>query len=336
MSITVTATQSGGGAFDGMGLTVKVVNNAAATQNGATAANDSTITVPELSITPSATGSWVYGAAVNGAAGTGFTAAATTTFDLNAVDTTNNAAYGTCRSTGTTTGGTPVTIGGSGPTEGGGGLGVALAEILAAGTLAEDASSPASVSTDTALTITTAAFTPPAGSLLVAVVAANYSGSGVNVLTMSNSGTALTWVKLIQTTNFGGSAVFIARNGSAGVSGALSSALAAKSAALAGRETMSGHLSSALAAKSAALAGGETMSGHLAAALAAKSAALSGAETVSGHLAAALAADSLAAAGGPPGQNVTAELAAAMAPMAAGLRGPRRGRGSIFLFARGL
>lgn len=82
---------------------------------------------------------------------------------------------------------------------------------------------------------------------------------------------------------------------------------------------VSAALASALAAKAAAMSGAETLSGHLAAALAAKAVAAVGRETFSGHLAAALAVKSLAAAGGP-GISVSAELAAAMAPMAAELR----------------
>jgi hypothetical protein len=196
MSLTVTATQTGAsGTAPGIALTVKVLTGQASSPAGATA-DSVTATVPDLAITPSGTGSWVYGAVANLAASTAYTAAGTTTFSANVSDTTNGLAYGTFRSTSTTTSGTPVTVGGSAPAEGSGALAVALCEILKGTTLAEDSSSPAAVNTKTAATITTAAFTPPAGSLLVAMVASDGSGDGTHSMTMAVADSSgLTWTQ---------------------------------------------------------------------------------------------------------------------------------------------
>jgi hypothetical protein len=193
MSRTVTATASGSGSANGILLTVRVLDNAATTQTGATANSDA-FTVPDKAITPTATGSIVYGAVVQGSSDTTFTAVSGTTFSANVADATHGAAYGSFRTTGTTTSGTPVTVGASAPTIPSGEGNIALLEILAAGTLTEDATSPSAVSTTSAKTIATAAFSPPAGSLLVASVAADYSGSGSVTPTVSDSG-ALTWVE---------------------------------------------------------------------------------------------------------------------------------------------
>jgi hypothetical protein len=70
-----------------------------------------------------------------------------------------------------------------------------VAEILPDGTLAEDASSPPPALTETATTVTTDSFDPPAGSLLVARVASN---GGPAVQRMTVSGGALTWSPLTE------------------------------------------------------------------------------------------------------------------------------------------
>ena len=189
MSFTVTATE-GGTTANGIALTVKVLTGAARVQSGQTASS-TTANPPQLAITPNASGSWVYGAeSVNGA-GT-YTANGSTTFSQNV-----NAGtpLGTFRSTATTTAATPVTLGGSAPADA---ADIALLEILAAAglTLAEDASSPAGVNTSSAITIATASFSPPRGSLLVAQVATNATGSGT--VTMTVSGGPLTWTEVIK------------------------------------------------------------------------------------------------------------------------------------------
>jgi hypothetical protein len=196
MSRTVTATASGSGSANGILLRVAVLDNAATVQTGAATANSDAFTVPDKAITPTATGSWIYGALVQGASSTTFTAVSGTTFSANIADTTHGAAYGTFRTTGTTTSGTPVTVGASAPTVPSGEGNIALLEILAAGTLAEDATTPAAVSTTAAKTITTASFTPPAGTLLVAQVAADYSGSSTVTMAVTDTG-GLSWAKAV-------------------------------------------------------------------------------------------------------------------------------------------
>lgn len=211
-AITVTATQTGGSTKNGTGLYVEVVTGAAKTQNGATATNDTTITTPQLSITPNASGSWVYAALSNRAAATAYTANASTTLDMNLTDATNTVTYGAGRTTATTTAATPVTVGASAPTETAGTLGIALAEILNATgkTLAKDASTPAAVDNTAGLGVTTGWFIPPAGSLLVATVSTDWAGAGAVQITMSDTW-GLQWTKLAQSSTTGTTAVYIAR-----------------------------------------------------------------------------------------------------------------------------
>lgn len=197
--MTVTATQSGAGSANGMALTVRVVTGAlpAASQNGTVVSNNSSLTTCQAAITPAATGSWVYGALTNGSNTTALTANGSTTLSANIQDLTNAIVYGTCRSTGTTTASTPVTVGASAPSGSTGAMVVSLAEIKAASALAEDASSPPTVSITSAKTVTTASFIPPGSSLLVAMVSNEYSGSGTNTVTVSDS-SGLTWHPLTQ------------------------------------------------------------------------------------------------------------------------------------------
>ena len=192
----VTATQGGTGTDNGIALTVKVLTGAAAAAGqGGASGSSGTTTTPNGSITPRATGSYVYGAVANLAAATAFTPAAGNTFSQNVLYSGDGDTFGTFRVNATTTASIQVTAGASGPTEVSGLINWCAAEILANGTLAEDASSPAGVNTTTATTVSTAGFTPPAGSLLVAQVSCNYVGSGT--LTMTVSGGGLTWTQIV-------------------------------------------------------------------------------------------------------------------------------------------
>jgi hypothetical protein len=195
VAITVTATASGTGSANGTMLAVRVLNGASSTQNGATA-NSSTITAPKLGITPKDTGSWVYGSFFTDVSGlTGLLAS--TASILNESDTTNAVSAGACRSASPTTAGTAATYGWSGPTGSSGNFFGALAEIIAAGTIAEDASTPAPVYTASGTAVTTASFTPPASSVLVAIVGANWTGSGGFTVAVSDSAGAYTWTQLV-------------------------------------------------------------------------------------------------------------------------------------------
>jgi hypothetical protein len=189
---TVTATQAGNTA-NGLALRVKVLTGAADLQNGATAALISQAAVScQTAITTTVTGSRVYGALMKGANGS-FTANGSTTLLDNIADAVQGNRYGTCKAAADT--GTPgsITIGAS-ATSTADFSNVALAEILPAGTLAEDASSPAVASTTSATAVTTASFDPPPGALLVAMVSSDGdAGGGV---TMGVSGAGATWSEL--------------------------------------------------------------------------------------------------------------------------------------------
>jgi hypothetical protein len=194
-SITVTAAESGT-TFNGILVRVKALTGATLTATPATAVFGGT-GAQQASITTTQTGSFVYGA-LKTSSTTALTAAAGTTLLDNIVDSANIEILGSCRTTSAT--GTPgaTTVGASAPSVGGQ---TALLEILPAGTITEDASSPASASTTAAVTITTASFTPPPGSLLVAMVSAD--ASSATVITVSDS-SGLVWTERIKEQAQGG------------------------------------------------------------------------------------------------------------------------------------
>lgn len=203
--MTVSATASGSQAAAGVALTLRVLTGAATTQAGVTAHNEA-LSTPVMSLTPAKTGSVIYGAMTNGAIAAPFTARdAATTFFQNIGDTTTAESYLTFRGTATAVAGTAVTLGASGPAPVSQLLGV-LAELQPATgqSIAEDPSSPPSVFAD-ALTATTAGFSPPGGSVLVALVSANYGSAGTPTVTMTVSdSTGLTWTQLIGNSGAGG------------------------------------------------------------------------------------------------------------------------------------
>src|SRR5215472_5752051 len=198
MAITVTATQ-GGSTANGFALRVFVLTGArqVSAQSGASTNNQFTnATSFTQSITTTA-GSNVYGASARSPATAAATGSNTTIVD-DVNDTTNNERYTTFKAlnvTGAATirGYTCATA--SGP--------FAQLEILAAGTLAEDASAPAGVNTTGAGPLTTASFTPPGGSLLVALIGSD-GGVGVTTFSVSNTGTALNWTEKVKNNPSGG------------------------------------------------------------------------------------------------------------------------------------
>jgi hypothetical protein len=211
--MTVTVTQSGGLPANGTFLNVTVLLDAAdaSLQAGATAtALIAGLTAPQTSITTTVTGSVVYGHLHRAASSNAFAANASTTLDDNVQDTANGKYWGTCRTTAAT--GTPgaVTVGSTG-TAGAALSEIALAEILANGTITEDASSPATVLAATAQSATSASFTPPDGALLVAIIGANNAS---NTATATVTGGGYTWTPLIELGHTGTqvySAVWIAQ-----------------------------------------------------------------------------------------------------------------------------
>ena len=189
MSITVTAAETGS-TFGGGLLRVWVLTGTASSQAGAATATFGGTGAQEASITTTVTGSFVYGA-LKTSSTTSLTAASGTTLDDNLVDNQNGEILGSCHTTSAT--GTPgaTTVGASAPSVGGQ---TALLEILPSGTITVDGSSPAVVSSVSAswVNLTTAAFTPPAGSLVLAIVSADASSS--TVVTVSSTG-GLSWTQ---------------------------------------------------------------------------------------------------------------------------------------------
>lgn len=189
MSFTVTVTQSGSSAAGSEAYLV-VVTGQAASPIGASVATPSTVPAATLS-SPAATGSWVYGANL-GLIGT-YTPNGSTTYKSNLGG--QGLEYVFLRSTGTTTAGTAITLGGTATVNS---ISTSLLEIKPStpGSLAENASSPGVFHSTTATT-TSAAFTPPAGSLLVLMVATNGASGTVNVGITDTSGLGLTWTEQI-------------------------------------------------------------------------------------------------------------------------------------------
>jgi hypothetical protein len=190
---TVTAVANGT-VINGILLRVLVLTGAAtaASQTGATvSAHGPSGQYVQAAIVTTATGSMVYGAMWDyPAAAYTANATAATTFVDDVNDTVNNMQYGTCRTTSAT--GTPgsVTVGASSTVTLGG---IALAEILPAGTITADASAPAVAQDFNATAVTTASFTPPGGALVVALVSSN-GGAGVIGMTVSSTGHS--WAEL--------------------------------------------------------------------------------------------------------------------------------------------
>lgn len=162
----------------------------------------------DASITPVYTGSRVLAAEINFPAGATAPGAATGNTALDAVSDTISGSgqdygYGTFESTSTMTGGTPFT---AGSTDTGTPGGVAVLEIQPSGTISTDASSPASVSSVSigqgVTGITTAAFLPPAGALIVALVSAAGSLYGTVSMTVTDS-YGLMWTEAVRANTLG-------------------------------------------------------------------------------------------------------------------------------------
>ena len=94
----------------------------------------------------------------------------------------------------------PVTVGvASGPTA----LGLAVCEIMSGSGLAIDASTPGAMAYAAVETLTSASFTPPAGSLLVLMVSSN-GASGTTAMSVSDtSGLGLTWIEQVKANGSG-------------------------------------------------------------------------------------------------------------------------------------
>jgi hypothetical protein len=188
MAGTVTATE-GGSTTNGLAMLVKVVTGQNASPIGVHPA--ATNTTPSLATgTGVTTGSWVYGSNL-GLPGT-YTVNGSTTYEQNFA---GSGVQGvSMRTTGTMTGGASVTVGGTATVNS---ISIALLELLAGSGLAEDGSSPAGVTSNSVITLTTASFTPPTGSLLVAMVQSNGAG-GVTTMAVTDTGLGLTWTEQVK------------------------------------------------------------------------------------------------------------------------------------------
>lgn len=194
-SYTVTATQVNN-PFNGIFLQVLVLNGAAAATSQPGGTGHDIVGGCTVPITTTTAGSVIYGAAM-------CDDALAMTFESNSTpfsgalpnpfhDTTNDNYYATWYTAATVTPGGPTNYGCSAS-----GAGSACgAEILPNGTITIDASSPAMVETNNAETIQTASFVPPAGTLLVALVPSDGTGSGVTTMSVTSS-PSLTWTELI-------------------------------------------------------------------------------------------------------------------------------------------
>lgn len=196
-AITVTATQ-GGSTANGMILRVRVVVGAdtlahiaagtcKGTQSGGARHELTTLTTTRI-------GSVVWGVLENANAGANNPDAGNSSLD-DVPDATNGQQYGTVFQTTPTVTPGAFTSGSADSFPGG----YACLEILplnSGGTITYDASGPALAQTFAATTITTASFTPPAGTLLMALVSSN-AGAGIGTMTVSDS-SGLTWTAVEQ------------------------------------------------------------------------------------------------------------------------------------------
>ena len=200
-SYTVTATATNN-TFDGGLLQVEVLDNAAVAASPATG---SSTTAYNCSVSTTTDGSYVFGVAYNASAQTTFTAESNCTKLTDYSNATSQCEYATFRTTNTTSG-TPgaTTVGFS--TAFATYYGACAMEILASGgTLTIDGSSPAAVDSATATSFTTASFSPPGGTVLVAMFAVTGNFSAATCAGTVSSTPSLTWTQRVAvTSNVGG------------------------------------------------------------------------------------------------------------------------------------
>lgn len=170
-----------------MAATLKVLTGAKQVGQTATV----TSVTPNNPITPLASNSILYSALL-GLSGT-YTVVAGTTTDQDFPG--GGLEYLQCRASALTSAGVPQTVGYTATVNG---ISQVLAEIEALTTLAEDASSPAPFNTTNVTAITSAAFTPPAGSLLVLMLSTNGGATSTTVGITDTSGLGLTWTEAVR------------------------------------------------------------------------------------------------------------------------------------------
>jgi hypothetical protein len=196
MAFTVKATQSGGA---GIFLAVKVLSGARVASSPATATENSLTLAPTASITTTTVGAQVYGSiiyTVNNSST--FTAAAGNTIADSIAGVGDT--FGSTRLTAAVVTPGATAVGATAPAGNGTfGTSAAFLEILPAGTIAQDGSTPAAVASGALSSITTAAFTPPPGTLLVALVNTD-AAQTIPVIT-DTSGLGLVWTRQVSSTS---------------------------------------------------------------------------------------------------------------------------------------
>jgi hypothetical protein len=194
VAITVTATQ-GTDTFNGIALAVRVYTGAVEAGGASNTFHVSPGTGPAaVSLTPNATSSLpVFCTSLD--TNTAVTAATNNAYDNNS-STPFGVSVGDGHYTGTVTSGTPVTVGSSAPTASDH-YNCAAYEIRPSGgsTPALDGSGPAWATTSTAITVTTASFTPPPGSVLVALIESFASGTGSGQTMTVSDTSGLAWTQ---------------------------------------------------------------------------------------------------------------------------------------------
>lgn len=198
MAFTVTATQSGSSSSaGGVFLRLLVLTGANAAGGTAAAGVSGSGATAQASISPAGTSSLiVYALSVDGVAVPA--AAASNTYYGTSDNTTFTWGSAHGHYSGTVTAGTPVTAGAG--SAAGDHSNWAIYEILATGgsTPALDASTPTyAAGSDTATAATTASFTPPPGSVLVAMIIAGgtATGTGITMTVTDTASSGLVWTR---------------------------------------------------------------------------------------------------------------------------------------------
>jgi hypothetical protein len=187
VSFTVSATQTTATA-NGMAIIVRAPTGFAASQGGATA--NAQQATPSLSVTPGNSGSLVYGALLtNNNAQTALAASTPFLTNIN-----NNSLHyiGFVSNAATTAG---ISIGPLGATGTVNGIAIALCEVQATATLTDAAGGAGS--TSAAHTVTTGAFTPAGGALLVAMIASNGFTGTTSMAVTDTSGLGYVWTEQV-------------------------------------------------------------------------------------------------------------------------------------------
>lgn len=199
MAFTVTATGSGAGAFRGVFLQVVVIDGGTEAGGNQVASLSASGAIPEFSFTPNGSSSLLlFSLSADNPGSSSFTAAANNTIISTGFFSGDDWLTGFGNYNSTVTSGTPVTIGGT-PVSSDYTTWASYEILASVGgvTPTSDASTPALVNTTTALTISTASFNPPGGTVLAALVVVGGTGSSATIACgiTDSSGLGLTWTK---------------------------------------------------------------------------------------------------------------------------------------------